>query len=614
MEKNIPYLNIPTLQVAIDRRLKKGGTVYLNSANDLGIYPRRTTTRLQYWATQTPDKTFLARRDKAGLWSTLSYAETYAKIQNIGQYLLRIGASAERPLVILSENSLEHGLLALAALHVGIPYAPISPAYSLKSSDFGKLKHCISLLTPGLVFVQDGKQFERVLQAVVWAIPTVAATHLLADTIPFEELLGTVANTEVAEAHQKIEPDTIAKILFTSGSTGMPKGVINTHGNLTSNLQQITQTFPFMADGGLTLIDWLPWNHTFGGNHNFGLTHYNGGTLYIDDGNPTPNGFPMTIKNLREIAPTVYFNVPKGFEQLVAYLKHDDELCRYFFSQMKMFFYAGASMAQHVWDGLEELSYKTTGKLLLISSGLGMTEASPSAMFNTRQGHESGRLGVPVPGLEVKLVPSGDTLEARFRGPNLTPGYWRNPGLTAEAFDEEGFYKTGDALKFVDADNPNAGLIFDGRIAENFKLSSGTWVNVGVLKSKLIAAGNGLIRDAVLTGHDKDFVGAIVFPDLEYCMRSLHVNVNEANILDSEAALQALQQILNTLGSQGTGSSTIIKRAMFADFEPSVQLGEMTDKGSLNQRLVLTNRSATVQKLYASSPESVVLEFDSRKK
>ncbi len=614
MEQNSTYLEIPTLKIAIEKRVEKEGTVYLKSAIALDDYPKRTTTRLRYWAVKNPDKTFLARRGQDGSWLTLSYSETYDKIQHVGQYLLRIGASLERPVVILSENSLEHGLLSLAALHVGIPYAAISPAYALKSSDFGKLKHCLDLLTPGLVFVQDGKQFEQALKAVAKSIPTVAVTNLISDMIPFEELLASSVTSEVEAAHQKITPDTIAKILFTSGSTGMPKGVINTHGNLTSNLQQITQTFPFMANGGLNLIDWLPWNHTFGGNHNFGLTHYNGGSLFIDEGNPTPIGFQNTIKNLREIAPTVYFNVPKGFEQLVTTLRQDEDLCRHFFSRMKMLFYAGASMSQHIWDGLEELSYKTTGKLLLISSGLGMTEASPSAMFNTEPGHESGRLGVPVPGLEIKLVPWADTFEARFRGPNLTPGYWRNPGQTADAFDEEGFYKTGDGLKFMNVDDPNAGLIFDGRIAENFKLSSGTWVNVGVLKGKLIAAGNGLIKEAVLTGHDRDFIGAIVFPDLENCMGLLEEKDSKANILDSEPVLHALQKILNTLGRQGTGSSTIIRRALFADFEPSVQLGEITDKGSLNQRAVLANRKSTVQKLYAKQPISGIIEFNPTKK
>jgi len=609
MDQNIPYLDIPTLMIDIQKRVEKEGTVYLKSAIELEAYPKRTTMRLRHWANQAPDKTFLAQRDANGSWEALSYRETYDKIQKIGQYLIASGASAERPIAILSENSLEHGLIALAALHVGIPYSPISPAYSLKSSDFGKLKHCIDLLTPGLVFVQDGKQYEKALQNCTKSIPTISVTNSISDTVPFENLLNTTVTPEVEKAYQNIGSETIAKILFTSGSTGMPKGVINTHGNLTANLQQITQTFPFMAGGGLTLIDWLPWNHTFGGNHNFGLTHYNGGSLYIDEGNPTPTGFMNTITNLKEIAPTVYFNVPKGFEQLVSHLKKDKELCRHFFSRLKMLFYAGASMPQHVWDGLEELSYKTTGKLLLISSGLGMTEASPSAMFNTKTGHESGRLGVPVPGLEVKLVPIADTFEARFKGPNLTPGYWRNPEQTEKAFDEEGYYKTGDALKFIDPTDPNAGMIFDGRIAENFKLSSGTWVNVGLLKSKLIAAGKGLIKEVVLTGHDKDFIGAIVFPDLEHCSQFLNENKNEANILESEPVRQTLQHILNTLGRQGTGSSTIIKRAVMADFEPSLQWGELTDKGSINQRAVLTNRKSTVQKLYAKQPESSVIEF-----
>jgi len=540
----------------------------------------------------------------------LTYKETWEQVQCVAQFLLESGASIEHPIAIFSGNSLEHGLLVLAAMHVGIPYAPISPAYSLKSTDYAKLHHCIKTLTPGLIFVQDEEEFGAAIQNVASTIPVLSVKNGNANSISFDRILKTKISAAVQDAYEKVDENTIAKILFTSGSTGLPKGVINTHGNMTANWQQITQTFPFFKDGGLQLMDWLPWNHTFGGNHNFGLTLYNGGSLYIDEGNPTPKGILTTIENLKNFAPTVYFNVPKGFEELIPFLEEDEDLRTLFFSRLKMFFYAGASMSQHVWNGLENLALETIGKKLLIASGLGMTEASPSAMFNTNYGSTSGMLGVPVPGLEVKLVPDGDKLEARFKGPNLTPGYWRNKEATTKAFDDEGYYKTGDALKFIDIDNPNAGMLFDGRIAEDFKLSSGTWVSVGVLRAKLIAASNGLIKDAVITGHDKDYLGAILFPDLNACEKLVGKasETNVKSLVHSKLVSQELQLILNELGQKSTGSSTKIKRALFADFELSIDKGEITDKGSINQRAILSHRKAIVDKIYNESLLPGILE------
>ncbi len=619
--KKTPFHKLKTIKIDIQKEAHTEGGVVLKSTVALKNRPYQMTRRLMYWAKKTPNKVFLGQRDAHDNWQTITYKETFEKVQRVADALLQTPVSPERPIAILSENSIEHGLMALAALHIGVPYSPIAPAYSLKSTDFEKLKHTINLLTPALIFVQNGKQYEKALAAVASDIQIVAAHAPLSHHTPFNELiripsefLENIANGAVHDKFKAIKPDTIAKILFTSGSTGLPKGVINTHGNITTNWQQITQTFPFMADGGLNFIDWLPWNHTFGGNHNFGLTLFNGGSLYIDEGNPTPKGIKKTVENLREIAPTMYCNVPKGFEELIPFLREDKALREHFFSQLKLFFYAGAGMPQHVWDDLEELAYETTGKRLMIASGLGMTEASPSCMFNTFLGSQAGNIGVPVPELTVKLVPNGDKLEARFKGANITKGYWRNPEATEKAFDTEGYYCTGDAVKFVDENDPNKGMIFDGRIAEDFKLNTGTWVSVGVLKAKLIAAGKGLIQDAVITGHDKAFLGAIIFPEINFCKKlaNLSDDADLKMIVSTPSVLAALQAVLNTFAQQSAGSSTLIKRAVFADFTLSIDKGEITDKGSINQRAILTNRIEYVEKMYQKAILPPVLEVKNK--
>jgi feruloyl-CoA synthase len=373
-------------------------------------------------------------------------------------------------------------------------------------------------------------------------------------------------------------------------------------------LQQITQTLPLMAQDPL-FVDWLPWSHTFGGNHNTGLTLFNGGSLYIDDGRATPQGIEKTVANLRELAPSVYFNVPKGFEELIPWLLKDKALRETFFSRLKLLFYAGAGMAQPVWDALEELATQTVGERIPIITGLGMTESGPSAMFAHWPGGFSGLLGVPVAGLELKLIPSEDKLEARYRGPNITPGYWRQPEATAAAFDGEGFFRTGDALKFVDTRHPNKGMLFDGRVAEDFKLTTGTWVNVGILRANLVAKGAPIVQDAVITGHNRDFVGAILFLNIGQC-RALIAGtgtLSDAEVLAHPRVRQAVQESLIELSRESTGSSNRIVRVLIAEVPPSIDLGEITDKGSLNQRNVLKHRPNLVEELYAEEPSERVI-------
>lgn len=594
------------------KTVRDDGSILLKSMAPLQPYPNRLTERLLYWADVVPESVFIGRRVSAesssSNWQTITYAETLQKVRALGQALINRNLSSQRTLAILSENSLEHALLSLAAVHVGVTYAPISPPYSLLSKDFGKLRHTINLMTPGMIFVSDGRAYESALRVAHELVPDaiIVVVQNPPNNLPcelFADLLATQPTDAVEAAFERVTPDTVAKVLFTSGSTSMPKGVINTHRLWCANLQQITQTFAFLQDEPPLFVDWLPWNHTFGGNHNFGLTLYNGGSLYIDDGRPSPAGIAQTVANLRDFAPTAYFNVPKGYAELIPYLRSEPELRKKFFSRLEMIFYAGASLPQPIWDALEELSAETTNQRVPIITGLGMTESGPSAMF-TWPGGYSGLLGNPVPGMSVKLEPDDDKLEARYRGPNVTPGYWRQPDLSATNFDEEGFLRTGDAVKFVDDDDSDKGLIFDGRISENFKLSTGAWVTVGNLQMAILKHGAPLVQNAVITGHDKDYVGAILYLNGDECQRL--VGEGSAEIHTHPIISDRIQQILELLLKHATGSSTQIRRAIIASAPPSIDIGEITDKGSLNQRVVLHHRVEWVDAIYTDpAPDHV---------
>jgi len=584
---------------------KADGTILMRSGRPLAAYRDRLGEALEKWASARPEHVFLAQRDENDAWRKLTYAQVLEQVTRIGAALLRRGLSPQRPVAILSGNSIEHALLALAAMHVGIPYAPISPAYSLMSSDFGKLRMIIELLTPGLVFAADGNAFGR---AVASAVPQdaelVVARNLPADrkTTLFADLVGPEDAAGVSAAHARVTPDSIAKFLFTSGSTGTPKAVINTQRMLLSNQAMVVDGFCFVQDEPPVVVDWLPWSHTFGSNHNFNLVLVNGGSLYIDDGNPTPPGAPKTARNLREIAPTIYFNVPKGYEALVPHLRADETLRKNFFSRLKVMFYAGAGLNQTTWDDLTRLAIETTGERIIFLSSLGSTETSPLAVACSWEFDRAGNIGLPAPGVELKLVPNEGKLEARLRGPNITPGYWRQEELTRAAFDEEGFYKIGDALKFADPGDPLKGLLFDGRIAEDFKLSTGTWVSLGPLRARFIDHFAPYVRDVVFAGPNRDDIAALMFPDIEACRRlaGLGAEATPAAIVENAKVRGKFAELLRTLAATSTGSSTRVARALLMADPPSMDKSEATDKGSINQRAVLQNRAALVDELYAA--------------
>lgn len=584
------------------------GVHYLRADQDLGPYPERLTDRLVHWAKERPDQTLFARRVKnadgsSGDWTHISFAQALDAARRIGQGLVNRGLSAERPVLILSENDLEHALLALGCLYAGIPYCPTSPAYSLVSQDYDKLKHVIKTLTPGMVFASDALRYSRAMLATVAEDVELVCTNGTVpgrDTTSFAALMATEPAPAIDAAMAATGPDTITKFLFTSGSTKLPKAVINTQRMWCANQAQMTASMPVLAEKPLVLVDWLPWNHTFGGNHNFGMVIYHGGTMYIDDGKPTPALMHETLRNLREISPTVYFNVPTGFEAIANAMKTDDLLRKTLLAKVNMFFYAGAALAQPIWDSLFESAEREVGERIVMGTGLGMTESGPFGIFVTSPNVNAGDLGLPTPGLELKLVDMQGKTEVRYRGPNITPGYWRQPEETAEAFDEEGFFKTGDAVKWIDETDVHQGLKFDGRIAEDFKLATGTFVSVGPLRGKIIAAGAPYIQDVVLTGLNMKEVGAMVFPTAAVRQLSgLPADASMHDVLDTPGVLAQFQKIVDELAKSATGSANRIARLCLLADPPTIDRGEITDKGSINQRAVLTHRADTVAKLHA---------------
>ncbi|HXZ22827.1 MAG TPA: feruloyl-CoA synthase [Pseudolabrys sp.] len=609
-------VRLGNLNAELERRAD--GVIHIRAAQELGRYHDTLSQPLEHWARAAPDRVFLAQRDLQGQWRKLSYAEVLADVRRIAAALLRRGLSPEKPIVMLSGNDIEQALLGLAAMYVGIPYAPISPAYSLMSSDFGKLRAIVNLLTPGLVFANDGGPFARAIYATVPdEIEVVVTRNPPSDrkTTLFADLLGGGDDAGVAVANRAVTPQTIAKFLFTSGSTGSPKAVINTHRMLCSNQAMLASGFAFVRDEPPIVIDWLPWSHTFGSNHNFNMVLTYGGSLYIDEGNPTPPGVPKTVRNLCEIAPTIYFNVPKGYEALIPHFRDDEALRRNFFSRLKVLFYAGAGLNQASWDELTRLAVATTGERIIFLSSLGSTETSPLALACCWDFDRPGNIGLPTPGVELKLVPNEGKLEARLRGPHITPGYWRQEQLTREAFDEEGFYRIGDALKFVDPNNPGKGLLFDGRIAEDFKLSTGTWASVGPLRVRFVDHFAPYVRDVVFAGADRDDIAVLVFPEIEACRKlaGLAANAAPAEVVNAPAVRKKFAELLTGLAAVSSGSSNRVERAILMADPPSMDKGEMTDKGSINQRAVLKNRAALVDELYASPLSSRVISVEGKR-
>ncbi|MES1146959.1 MAG: feruloyl-CoA synthase [Solimonas sp.] len=598
----------------VERR--SDGCMILKPLASIAPYPPRLTDKLVEWAQRTPDATLVARRsrdrdgDGDGEWQRVSYAQMLSHVQRIAAGLATYNLSADKPIIILSGNSIEHLTLSLAAMWIGVPYCPVSPAYSLVAQDFQKLEYIFKLLTPGLVVAFETEKFSRAIHSVVPAdCIVVGDTRIKGRNIMAIDELQQEPSTAIESLHAVTGADTIAKFLLTSGSTGAPKAVITTQRMICANAVMVRQSMPFLAETPPVLVDWLPWNHTFGGTHNVSVALFNGGSLYIDDGKPTPAGMKETIRNLREISPTVYFNVPKGYEMLVHAMREDAALRHSFYKNLRAYFFAAASMSQHTWDELDALSMQELGFKLPMLSGLGATETGPSVTFTTPAASRAGVIGLPAAGNVVKLAPVGDKLEMRARGDNVTPGYWRSPELTAAAFDDEGFYKLGDAVRLIDPVDPTRGLRFDGRIAEDFKLATGTWVSVGPLRAELLMAFAPYLQDVVIAGLDRDYLTILMIPDVAACVSAVQreASCGYDELVNNLKLRELLRERLVAHALRHASSSTCVLRAMLLPSPPKLDIGEITDKGSINQRAVLKYRAECVEMLYQDSPPEHVI-------
>lgn len=603
--------------VDIEREQRGDGTELLRSRLALGTYPETITDHLITWADRIPDQSFLAERDSAENWRKVTYGEAYRAVGALGTAFLSAGLGAERPLALLSGNSINHALVSLAAMHVGVPIVPVSQAYSLMSKDFGKLGHVFGRTRPGGIFVEEYGPFSAALDSVLTDDMILISADGAdgADGAGGEvlaEVLATPVDAErIARAHKAVSGDSVAKILFTSGSTGSPKGVITTHRMLSSNQQSLARAWPFVERRPPVLVDWLPWSHAFGANHNFNLVLRNGGTFYIDEGKPAPGLIEKTVANLRDVSPTIYVNVPAGFEALLPFLEEDDGLAANFFARLDVIFYAAAALPRRTWDRLDAVAHRTLGRSVAMTSGWGATETGPLSTLVYFPLNEAGVIGVPVPGVDIKLAPVQDRLEIRVKGPNVMPGYFGDPEATARAFDEEGFYRTGDAVTLRDPEDPAAGIVFDGRIGESFKLKSGTWVNVGVLRPAFIGAMSPLFQDVVIAGENGDFLGVLAFPNIDACRALVGDSEGALSVKDvlAHARLrQAIAAHAAAFNADNPASSTRIRRILLQADPPGLDAGETTDKGYLNQRAILTRRHGAVAALFSDDP--AVIEID----
>jgi feruloyl-CoA synthase len=606
-----PLREIALTEPKVEVEERRGGGRILRSGIPLEPYEDNIGQMLYRWAVECPDRVVFAERAGGDAWREMTYREAAATAERIGQALLDRGLGPDRPVMILSGNSVDHALLALGCLLVGVPFAPVSEPYSTMSRDFGKLRLITELLQPGMVFCERGAPFANALTSLPGEPVEVVCSSAPPDGVDvtaFPDLAATTPTSAMSAAADAVGADTVAKVLFTSGSTGTPKGVPTTHRMLCANQQQLAQVWPFTAETPPVLVDWLPWSHTFGGSNNFNLVLKRGGTLYIDPGRPVPGQVEETVRSLKSVSPTIVYNVPAGWGTLLPHLEEDGDLAESFFRRLQVIFYAAAALPQDLWARLEAVSTKVLGERVVMQSAWGSTETAPMATIAHWPLERAGNVGVPVPGVEIKMVPSGSKEELRVRGPNVMTGYLKRPDLTAQAFDDEGYYRIGDAGKLADPTDPTHGIVFDGRIAEDFKLSSGTWVHVGSVRVDAVTAGSPLIRDAVVTGHDRDWVGLLMWLNEPAAQRVAGLEEADPQALAAaEPVRRHLREALRTYNLQAEGSSRRIARALILVEPPSIDGGEITDKRYINQGATLERRADQVARLHAAEPDEGVI-------
>jgi feruloyl-CoA synthase len=598
--------------IAVERR--PDGVIILKSRIPLMPYEKHIPAALAKWAAEQPNRIWLAQRGGADRqWRKLSYGEAKRTVDALTQGILDLGLEPGRAVAILSGNSIEHALMTQAAMQARHPAAPVSPAYSLMSQDHVKLKYLFDLIKPALVMVQDGPAFEKALKAL--NLDGVTVVHVARPcegirSIAFADLAATPATSDVEDSAAKITPETVGKLLFTSGSTGMPKAVINTQEMMCANAAMMMQVRPRDPNAPqATYLDWMPWNHTMGGNALFNPVLIEGAALYIDDGRPMPGMIEETLRNLREISPTYYANVPAGYAALAAAMEKDDALCRSFFKNLGLMAYGGARLPDDLYDRMQALAVRATGERLVFYTGWGSTETGPTSTGTYWDTERVGLIGLPFPGVELKMIPAGSKYELRLRGVNVTPGYFGRPDLTAAAFDEEGFYCIGDAGVFVDPQDPLQGIIFAGRVVEDFKLTTGTFVHVGSLRTDAIAAASPVVHDALVAGQDRPFVGLLAWPNLHACRQIVgNPDASYEDVVKHPDVLACFKSGLQAHNKSTEGASSMrIARAMLMIEPPSIDGNELTDKGYINQRAGLERRAALVERLYADQPAEDVI-------
>jgi len=611
-----PFNPLRFSEPLVDVERRPCGTLVLRSPQPLRAYPNHIGFHLRRWAAESPDRVFLAEREEKDQWRKLNYREMLSRVESLGQALIDQGLSVERPLMVLSENSIDLAAITLAAMYVGIPVVPVSPAYSLVSQDLVKLKAIASLVNPGMIYAREGDLYARAIAAIRGSdVAVVTSSGDVPQGLRFEDVLSTSPTRAVVQAFERVNPDQVAKILFTSGSTGEPKGVITTHRMLCANQQSVAQCWPFLEDSPPVILDWLPWSHAFGANHNFNVILRNGGSLFIDDGKPMPGLIEKTVRNLQDVSPTIYFNAPRGFDMLLPFLERDPVVRERFFRNLDFIFYAGAALPQNLWDRMEAVSIAARGERVRMVSSWGATETTCTATSVYFTIEKAGVIGLPAPGVEVMLTPSASKMELRVRGPIVTPGYWKRPDLTAAAFDDEGFYKIGDAGRLDDPNDPSRGIVFDGRVAEDFKLLSGTWVHCSQVRLGSIASCTPAAQDAVVTGRDRESLGLLVFLN-QASSRDIaeDQSLSLAQLAENEKVRAYVAQGLAAYNKANNSNSMRIERFVLLPDAPSIDHGEITDKGYINQRAVTERRALLIERLYAdaSHPEVLLVEGDHR--